>query len=236
MTIKVPVAGGEMSAYIALPKNGKGGGVVVLQEIFGVNESMRKVCDFLAMRQFTAICPDLFWRAEPGIELKESDHEKGRALRAKMNDAQVTGDIASAIDFLRKHPACSNGSVGVVGYCWGGFLAYLTAVRHKLDAAVAYYGVGIDKRLDLAKNLSCPLLLHYAELDQYASPEVAAQVRAAYKGDPRVTVHEYPKVGHAFARPGGSHFDPKAADLADMRTLSFLVEKLIGHNKTGLLK
>ena len=93
-----------------------------------------------------------------------------------MNDDQVTDDIASAIDFLRKHPACSNGSVGVVGYCWGGFLAYLTAVRHKPDAAVGYYGVGIDKKLDLAKNLSCPLMLHYAELDQYASPEVAAQV------------------------------------------------------------
>jgi carboxymethylenebutenolidase len=229
MTIKVPVAGGEMSAYMALPKKGKGAGVVVLQEIFGVNESMRKVCDFLAARQFTALCPDLFWRTEPGIELKESNHEKGRALRGQTNDDQVTDDVASAIGFLRKHPACSNGSVGVVGYCWGGFLAYLTAVRHKPDAAVGYYGVGIDKRLDLAKNLSCPLLLHYGELDQFASPEAAAQVRSTYKGDPRVTVYEYPKVGHAFARPGGGNFDAKAADLADMRTLSFLVEKLIGH-------
>ena len=92
-----------------------------------------------------------------------------------------------------------------------------------------------EKRLDIAKNLSCPLLLHYAELDQFAPPEVVAQVRATYKGDPRVTIHQYPQVGHAFARPGGGHFDPKAADLADMRTLSFLVEKLIGHNKAGLL-
>lgn len=234
MTIRVPVTGGEMSAYMALPKKGKGAGVVVLQEIFGVNESMRKVCDFLASRQFTAICPDLFWRAEPGVELKESEFERARALRGKMNDDQVTDDIASAMDFLRKHPAC-DGGVGVVGYCWGGFLAYLTAVRHKPDAAVGYYGVGIDQRLDLAKNLSCPLLLHYAELDQYASPEVAAKVRATFQGDRRVTIYEYPKVGHAFARPGGGHFDARAADLADMRTLSFLVEKIIGHNKTGLL-
>jgi len=234
MTIRVPVSGGEMSAYMALPKKGKGAGVVVLQEIFGVNESMRKVCDFLASRQFTAICPDLFWRAEPGVELKESEFERGRALRGKMNDDQVTDDIASAMDFLRKHPACT-GEVGVVGYCWGGFLAYLTAVRHKPDAAVGYYGVGIDNKLDLAKNLSCPLLLHYAELDQFASPEVSAKVRDTYKNDRRVTVYDYPKVGHAFARPGGGHFDPKAADLADMRTLSFLVEKVIGHNKTGII-
>ena len=223
-----------MSAYMSLPKKGKGAGIVVLQEIFGVNESMRKVCDFLASRQFTAICPDLFWRAEPGVELKESEFDRGRALRGKMNDDQVTDEIASAMDFLRKHPACT-GDVGVVGYCWGGMLAYLTAVRHKPDAAVGYYGVGIDSKLDLAKNLSCPLLLHYAELDQFASPEVSAKVRAAYKGDPRVTVYDYPKVGHAFARPGGGHFDPKAADLADMRTLSFLVEKVIGHNKVGLI-
>jgi len=234
MTIRVPVSGGEMSAYMSLPKKGKGAGIVVLQEIFGVNESMRKVCDFLASRQFTAICPDLFWRAEPGVELKESEFDRGRALRGKMNDDQVTDDIASAMDFLRKHPACT-GDVGVVGYCWGGMLAYLTAVRHKPDAAVGYYGVGIDSKLDLAKNLSCPLLLHYAELDQFASPEVSAKVRATYKGDPRVTVYDYPKVGHAFARPGGGHFDPKAADLADMRTLSFLVEKVIGHNKVGLI-
>jgi len=223
-----------MSAYMSLPKKGKGAGIVVLQEIFGVNESMRKVCDFLASRQFTAICPDLFWRAEPGVELKESESDRGRALRGKMDDNQVTDDIAAAMDFLRKHPACT-GEVGVVGYCWGGMLAYLTAVRHKPDAAVGYYGVGIESKLDLAKNLSCPLLLHYAELDQFASPEVSAKVRATYKDDRRVTVYDYPKVGHAFARPGGGHFDPKAADLADMRTLSFLVEKVIGHNKVGLI-
>ena len=234
MSIRVPVAGGEMSAYMALPKKGKGAGVVVLQEIFGVNDSMRKVCDFLADRQFTAICPDLFWRAEPGVALKETESDRARALRAKMNDDQVSDDAAAAVEFLRKHSACT-GSVGVVGYCWGGMLAYLTAVRHKPDAAVGYYGVGIDKRLDLAKNLACPLLLHYAELDQFAPPEAVAQVRAAFKGDSRVTIYEYPKVGHAFARPGGGHFDPKAADLADMRTLSFLVEKVIGRNKVGIL-
>src|SRR5512142_2424591 len=116
MTIRVPVKGGEMSAYMALPKKGKGAGVVVLQEIFGVNESMRKVSDFLASRQFTALCPDLFWRAEPGVELKESESDRARALRGKMNDDQVTDDIASAIDFLRKQGGGA-GSVGVVGYC-----------------------------------------------------------------------------------------------------------------------
>ena len=103
-----------MSAYMSLPKKGKGAGIVVLQEIFGVNESMRKVCDFLASRQFTAICPDLFWRAEPGVELKESEFDRGRALRGKMNDDQVTDDIASAMDFLRKHPPAQEESASWV--------------------------------------------------------------------------------------------------------------------------
>ena len=104
----------------------------------------------------------------------------------------------------------------------------MTAVRHKPDAAVGYYGVGIEKHLDLASKLSCPLMLHFAEKDQFAPPEVVAQVKKALGNDQRATIWEYPNVGHAFARPGGAHFDAKTADLADMRSLSFLVEKVIG--------
>ena len=229
MTIQVPSpGGGEFSAYMALPRKGKGPGVVVVQEIFGVTESLRKVCDWLASRQFTAIVPDLYWRTDPGIKLNESEGEKARAIRAKTDDLLASDDAAAALDFLRKHEACT-GKVGVVGYCWGGMIAYLTAARHNPDAAVGYYGVGIDKRLDLAKNLSCPLMLHFAEKDQFAPPAVVAQVRDELKSDSRAVIWEYPGVGHAFARPGGAHFDARAADLADMRTLSFLVEKLFGN-------
>jgi len=217
-----------MSAYVALPRKGKGPGIVVLQEIFGVNASMRKICDHLAARQFTALAPDLYWRTNAGVELAESDHENARAIRAKTDDNKASDDAAAAMEFLRHHESCT-GKVGVVGYCWGGLISYLTAVRHKPDAAACYYGVGIDKRLDLAKNLSCPIMFHYAGLDQFAGPEVAKQVRETYKGDERVTVWEYPQAGHAFARPGGSHFEPKSADLADMRSLSFFVEHLFGN-------
>ncbi len=202
--------------------------MVVLQEIFGVNASIRKTCDFLASRQFTALAPDLYWRSSPGVELAETDYEGARAIRAKTDDNVASGDTSAAIEFLRKHEACT-GKVGVVGYCWGGLISYLTAVRHKPDAAVSYYGVGIDKKLDLAKDLSCPLMLHYAGLDQFAGPEVAKQVREAFKNDPRVAVWEYPKAGHAFARPDGAHFEAASADLANMRTLSFLTEHLFGN-------
>ncbi len=231
MMIRVPnAAGSEMSAYMALPKAGKGAGVVVLQEIFGVTASMKKICDFLAKRQFTVICPDLFWSAEADTNLSEStDVEKARTLRMKMNDDAVVKDIGAAVAFLRKHPACT-GDVGVVGYCWGGLLSFLTAADEKPDAAVAYYGVGIEKHLDKVAKLSCPLLMHYGGQDAYAGPEVVAQVKDALK-DKDAKIFEYPEAGHAFARPDGAHFHPRSADVADMRTLSFLVETLIGKRR-----
>jgi carboxymethylenebutenolidase len=228
MTVRIPTldGAGEFSAYLATSARPTAG-VVVLQEIFGVNANMRAVCDFLASRQLVALAPDLFWRVEPAVELNESDVDRARALRMQMDDNQVTDDVAAAIAWLRKHPACT-GRVGVVGYCWGGMLAYLTAVRHQPDAAVGYYPVGIEKKLALAKDLSCPLLLHYGELDKYAPPDAVAQVREALGDDPRVTIREYPGCDHAFARKGGAHHNPYNGDLADMRTLSFFVEKLIG--------
>jgi carboxymethylenebutenolidase len=228
MTVRIPTSDGEFSGYMALPRKGRGPGVVVLQEIFGVNASIRKTCDFLASRQFTALAPDLYWRTNPGVELAETDYEAARPIRAKTDDIKASDDANAAMAFLGKHEACT-GKVGVVGYCWGGLISYMTAVRHKPAAAVGYYGVGIDKKLDLAKNLSCPLMLHYAGLDQFAGPDVAKQVRETFQHDARVAVWEYPKAGHAFARPGGAHFEPASADLADMRSLSFLTAHLFGN-------
>jgi carboxymethylenebutenolidase len=229
--IRVPnAAGSDMSAYLALPKAPKGAGVVVLQEIFGVSDSMKKICDFLAMRQFTAICPDLFWSVERDVKLSEAtDTDKARALRGKMNDEAVVRDIGAAISFLRKHPNCT-GDVGVVGYCWGGMLSFLTAANETPDAAVCYYGVGIEKHLDKVPMISCPLLLHYAGQDTFAGPDVAAKVKDALKGKD-AKIFEYPDAGHAFARPDGAHYHHRSADVADMRTLSFLVETLVGKRR-----
>ena len=228
--IRVPnAAGSDMSAYMALPIAGKGAGVVVVQEIFGVTASMKKICDFLASRQFTVICPDLYWNVEPDADISESDAEKARGLRMKMNDDAVVKDIGAAVAFLRKHPACT-GDVGVVGYCWGGMLAFLTAADQKPDAAVSYYGVGIEKHLDKADKLSCPMLLHYGGQDTFAGPEAVAKVKDALKGKD-AKIFEYPDAGHAFARPDGAHYHHKSADVADMRTLSFLVETLVGKRR-----
>lgn len=214
-----------MPAYLALPAR-PGAGVVVIQEIFGVTESMQAICDWLASRQLAALCPEIFWRTDPGTVLAESERETAFACRGRVNDDQASDDVAASVAFLRRHPSVSAG-VGVVGYCWGGLLAFLTAVRHKPDAAVSYYGVGIEKRLEGAR-LACPMLFHYAGLDQFAPPEAVARVREAFQDDPRVSVHSYANVDHAFARPKGHNYVHAAADLANLRTLSFLVEKLVG--------
>jgi len=218
--------GGEFSAYLALPAGGRGPGVVVLQEIFGVNRYLRGVCDWYAARGFVAICPDLFWRIEPDLDLTEKDHEKAMSLFAKLDHDKAVDDAAAALDFLRAHPACT-GRAGAVGFCLGGRLAYFLAVRYQPDVSVGYYGVGIERALNEAKNLACPLMLHFARLDKYSPPPAVEQIRAALAPDPRVTLHIYPDADHAFARPSGAHYHPAAAELANLRTLELLVKTLI---------
>lgn len=219
--------GREFDAYLALPASGYGPGIVVLQEIFGVNSFMRSVADWYAAHGFVALCPDLFWRMERGVELTEADRPKAFELYQKLDEAKAVEDSAAALEFLRKHPACS-GRAGAVGFCLGGNLAYLLSVRYKPDCAVGYYGVSIEKSLDEAPNLSSPLLLHIAGADQFCPPEAQAQIHAALDANPLVTIHDYPGHGHAFGRVGGEHYDPAATELAHLRSLEFFVSNLAG--------
>jgi carboxymethylenebutenolidase len=219
--------GGEFDGYLALPASGYGPGVVVLQEIYGVNKHMRGIADWYAAHGFVALCPDLFWRLERGVELGEADRSKAFELYQKLDEAKAVEDAAAALEFLRKHSACS-GRAGAVGFCLGGNLAYLLSVRFKPDCAVGYYGVSIEKSLDEAKNLASPLLLHIAGRDQFCPPEAQAQIHAMLDSDPRVTIYDYPEMGHAFGRPGGEHYDAAAAELANLRSLEFFVSNLAG--------
>src|SRR5881628_49785 len=183
--------GGEFSAYFALPASGYGPGIVVLQEIFGVNEYMRSVCDWYAAHGFVAICPDLFWRQEPGLQLTdqtEAEWQKAFALYQGLDETKAVEDSAAAVEFLRQHPACS-GRVGAVGFCLGGNLAWLLSVRFKPDCAVGYYGVGIEKTLNEASGLASPLILHIAGKDDHCAPEAQKQIHAALDSNPLVTIH-----------------------------------------------
>lgn len=219
--------GGEFDAYVALPASGYGPGIVVLQEIFGVNGFVRGIADWYAAHGFVALAPDLFWRMERGVELTEADRQKAFKFYQELDEAKAVEDSAAALEFLRKHSAC-DGRVGAVGFCLGGNLAYLLSVRHKPDCAVSYYGVSIEKSLDEAKNLGNPLLLHIAGADQFCPPDAQAQIHATLGASPLVTIHDYPDMGHAFSRVGGDHYDAGAAELAHLRSLEFFVSHLAG--------
>ena len=219
--------GGEFDAYLALPASGYGPGIVVLQEIYGVNDYMRSVADWYAAHGFVALCPDLFWRIERGVELTSNEFDKAIAFYQRLDEAKAVEDSAAALAFLRKHSACS-GRAGAVGFCLGGKLAYLLSTRFKPDCAVGYYGVGIEEALGEAKDLSAPLLLHVAGKDKFCPPEAQAQIHATLDSSPLVTIHDYPQMDHAFGRPSGEHYDAAAAELANLRSLEFFVSNLAG--------
>ncbi len=222
--------GPSFAAYLALPPGGYGPGIVLLQEIFGVNDVMRDIADWYAARGFVVICPDLFWRQQPGIQLTdktEAEWQRAFELYQGLDEAKAVEDAAAAMEFLRQHPACT-GKVGAVGYCLGGKLAYLIAVRFNPDASVGYYGVGIEATLAEAANLHCPLMLHIASEDQFCPAAAQAQIHAALDDNPLVTIHDYAGRDHAFARVGGAHFDAHAAELANLRSLEFFIRNLNG--------
>lgn len=219
-TIKSP--DGEFDAYVAKPdKPGPWPGVVVIQEIFGINHVMREVCDRLAGLGYLAVCPDLFWRLKPGVELTDRTQAEWDEALTYMNRFDIdTGvrDIQSTLDQVRASFEC-NGRVGTVGYCLGGHLAFLTATRTNADCAVGYYGVNLQARLD--ETVAIPLMLHIAEEDGFVTKDAQAQVKSALAGNDLVTIHSYPGRDHAFARPGGQNFHQEDADRANDRTLAF---------------
>ena len=220
--------GGQFSAYLASPASGSGPGILVIQEIFGVNQVMRDICDDLAGQGYIALCPDIFWRQEPGIQLTDqSDEEWARAFEFFKGFDEVTGieDLIASLEHLRGLQGCT-GKVGTVGYCLGGRLVYLMGARSDADCNVGYYGVMIEKNLTEASNISTPTMLHIAELDEYVPAAAQAQIKDGLAGHSQVTIHSYPGVDHAFARQGGQHFDQAAADLANRRTADFFAQHL----------
>jgi len=219
---------GAFAGYLASPSSGKGPGIVVIQEIFGINQVMRDIADDLASHGYFALAPDLFWRLEPGVQLTDkTDAEWKRAfdLMGRFDIDKGVADIQATIDTLRARPGVS-GKIGAVGYCLGGQLAYLSATRTNVDASVGYYGVNIQERLGEAGNIKKPLMLHIAGKDQFVKPEAQEKIKNGLGKNPLVTLHVYPEMDHAFARVGGAHYDKACADLANGRTSTFFRQHL----------
>lgn len=228
--IQIDGADGAFSAYRAQPATpGPAPGVVILQEIFGINYFMRDIAEAMAAEGFLVLVPDLFWRQEPGVVLDdriEKDWEKAFALMQGFDPMVGTTDIQATITAARGMSNMCTGRVGAMGYCLGGLLAYLTACRTDSDATVGYYGVNIHEMLDQAKSLSRPLMLHIAEEDHFVPKEAQEAVKAGLANNPAVTLHSYPGVDHAFARRGSPTYVDAAAREADARTLAFLRQHL----------
>ena len=220
--------GGTFNAYLAAPDTGTHPGIVVIQEIFGVNEIMRKIATAYAEAGYVAIVPDLFWRQEPNVQLdplNSGDWDKAFALYQSFDEDRAVQDLISTMQVLEKLPDCT-GKVGSIGFCMGGKLAYLMATRSKADCHVGYYGVGIENNLNELENLKHPLMLHVAENDQFVNAEVQTTIKAATSDRPMVTLHSYPGVGHGFVRPESQEYNSEMADLANGRTMEFLQQHL----------
>ena len=225
--ITITTPDGTFGAYLAAPTAGKGPGIVVIQEIFGVNGFVRAVADGFAARGHFALAPDLFWRIEPNVQLTDKTNEDWKRafdLMGRFNADLGVKDIQAAINHLRGTENCTK--VGAVGYCLGGLLAYLTAARTDVDASVGYYGVNIQQMLGEAKTIRKPLLLHVAEKDRFVPSAAQKQMIEGLKDNPQVTIHTYPEMDHAFARVGGEHHDHANAELANSRTATFFRQHL----------
>jgi carboxymethylenebutenolidase len=219
---------GSFAGYLASPAAGRGPGIVVIQEIFGVNAVMRAVADTLAASGFFALVPDLFWRLEPGVELSDktdTEWQRAFALMKRFDAALGVKDIQTSIAQLRTLAGCT-GKVGAVGYCLGGLLAYLAAARTDSDVSVGYYGVNIQAFLGEAAATKKPLMLHIAGKDEFTAPEAQKQIADGLASFPLVTLHHYPEMNHAFARPGSKHYDQASAGLANGRTATFFRQHL----------
>lgn len=215
-------------AYIATPDDTPAAAVIMIQEIFGVNQEMRDKCEEMADQGYIAICPDLFWRIEPGIQLVDSNPEelqRAFQLFGEFNVELGVKDLLATLKYVRGLEECT-GKVGCVGYCLGGKLAYMLAAEGDLDAAVSYYGVGIEAMLDQAKQITEPLLLHIAGNDEFVPKDAQEKIIEAMKDHDTAKTYRYAGMDHAFARGQGMHYNEEAARLANSRTAEFLANHL----------
>jgi carboxymethylenebutenolidase len=220
---------GSFAAYLAVPASGRGPGLVVAQEIFGVNANMRQIADAYAEEGYVALVPDLFWRQQPGIELgyTPADFEKAFGYFGGFDLDKGIDDIQACLDTLRTMSEVDvSVGQGLVGFCLGGRLAYFAACRTDVKVAVGYYGMGIEHSLAEAANIKGRFVLHCAELDPYCNAEARQAIEAGLRGYKGVEIYTYPKVDHAFARPGGMHFDKLATAMAHTRTIAALKREI----------
>lgn len=204
--------GHEFDGWLARPAGPPRGGLVVLQEIFGVNRHIRRVTESFAAAGYLALAPALFDRVRPGADIPYDDLPAGRDVMTSLDRADTVQDMSAAVTAVR-----SGGNVGAIGYCWGGALADLAACQCGIDAAVSYYGRHTATWLELEPG--CPVLYHFGTLDAFIPAETVAAIRA---GRPKGIFHVYEHAGHGFNCDERHEYHADSARLALERTLEFL--------------
>jgi len=219
---------GGFSIYLAEPGGTPRGAVVVIQEIFGVNEGIRRKCDHMASLGYIGVAPDLFWRLRPGAELDPDlpeQFQEALGLMQRFDQDKGIADIEATIRDARSRLP-GGGRVGAVGYCLGGRLAFMTAARTDIDASVGYYAVGLEGLMGEKHAIAHPLMLHIAGADHFVTPDKQALIHAGLDDHPKVTIHDYPGEDHGFASELGNRRSEEAARLADSRTEAFFAGHL----------
>jgi carboxymethylenebutenolidase len=228
ITIPATDGTGSFAACLVEPKTRPAGVVVLIQEIFGVNQAMRDTAAWAADLGFIAVCPDLFWRIEPGIDITdktEAEWKKAFELFGKFDQAKGVDDLKATVAVARRLPG-ANGKVATMGYCLGGRLAFMMAEQSDADVNISYYGVGLDNLLGDLGNVKKPFIVHIADKDEFFPPEGRAKVVEAVKGHGQIACYTYPDADHAFARFGGTHWDGRSAAIANGRSAEALVAAL----------
>ena len=229
ITIEATDGQGRFQAYVAAPATQPAGAVIMIQEIFGVNATMRALSDWVASMGFWAVSPDLFWRQQPGVQLDpdagQAQWEQAFSLMNGMDQALAVADLKATMAAARALPGC-NGKVGTMGYCLGGRLAFMMALESDAQCHIGYYGVGLEGLVGEAGRLTAPTLLHIAGHDKFVPPEAQAAIEAGLADHRLARVEIYPGVDHAFARAGGHSYDARAATIANGRSAELLVKML----------
>lgn len=215
--------GRKFDGYLSLPPTGRGPGLVIIQEIWGVNTHIRAVADQYAMDGYVVIAPDIFWRQEANVDLTydEVGTKKASQLMQGLNRPDAVADLVATVKALHRRPEMT-GKVGAVGYCMGGRLAYHLAASGAIETAVCYYGGGIQNDLDLASSVNVPVLFHYGALDKHIPATAVAAVRMAFQGRTNAQFHVYEDADHGFNCWGRPMYNQRASAIAHGRTLEWL--------------
>lgn len=218
---------GNIPVFVAAPAEQVKAAIIVIPEIFGVNEGIRKKCEDWAAQGYLAVAPDIFWRFAPGVELNPDVPEQLQEAFGYFGQYDADKgvlDIEAVIQWLRSEQGIDR--VGLVGFCLGGRMAYMAACRTDIDASVGYYGVMIDQMLNEARAIANPLMLHIPTADHFVSPDAQRAIHEGLGGNDKVTLYDYAGLDHGFAAEMGNRRDEEGAQLADGRTRAFFAAHL----------